>query len=176
MNLTWSILSQGIKSPRRVAVVDDRRRYTYSEILGGAMFLAERIESATAAQHVGILLPTSGVFPIALLGAWVAGRVAVPLNYLLSADELQYVINDSDIDTIITAGPMLDFLNGQQGGATQRPGAIPDHIRLVAMERCDFSGFPPLCWPAMPGRDDLAVILYTSGTSGPAQGRDAHAR
>ncbi len=169
MSLVGPILMQGITSPRRVAVVDDRRSYTYSQILGGAMFLADAIDATTPAKHVGILLPTSGAFPIALLGAWTAGRVAVPLNYLLAPDELRYVIQDSDIDTIITVGPMLDYLAGE-GKAGQRPEAIPDSIKLLPMDQCDFSGFPPLRWPAWHGRDDLAVILYTSGTSGRPKG------
>ena len=180
MSLIGPILWQGIKMPRRVAVMDDQRSYTYSQLLGGSMFLADQIESVTSAKHVGILLPTSGTFPMALLGAWVAGRVAVPLNYLLAPDELRYVIADSDIDTIITVGPMLDFLNSSQASGSSPPGhttrqhglpeAIPDGIRLLRLEQCDFSGMPPFRWPACPGRDDLAVILYTSGTSGRPKG------
>ena len=34
------------------------------------------------------MLPTSGLFPAALLGAWRLGRTVVPLNYLLSPEDL----------------------------------------------------------------------------------------
>ena len=161
MSLLWPILLRALSHPTRTAVIDDQRRYTYGRLVGGSLFMTDAIERATRARNVGILLPTSGAFPMALLGVWLAGRVAVPLNYLLSREELRYVIRDSDIDTIITAGPMLDHLGED---------LIPDDIALLKMEEVDFSGFPTPRWPAMYSRDDVAVILYTSGTSGRPKG------
>ncbi|MAE63309.1 MAG: long-chain fatty acid--CoA ligase [Phycisphaeraceae bacterium] len=166
MSMLWPIITQTLRTPRRVAVVDDQRAYTYSEILGGAMFLAERIDATTSARHVGILLPTGGAFPMALLGAWIAGRVAVPLNYLLKPDELAYVIQDSGVDTILTAHPIMNLM---RKGAGDR-AFVPDGVSLLHLDDLSFDGLPPLRWPPVPGRDDLAVILYTSGTSGRPKG------
>ena len=162
MSLLRPILGQALRHPRRVAVIDDRRTYTYGKLLAGALFVAREIKRATDARHVGVMLPTSGAFPITLLGAWLAGRVPVPLNYLLAEDELKYVIADSDIDTIITSSQMLDFIGGKE--------KIPDGIRLVELENVKFTGLPPLRWPPDPGNDELAVLLYTSGTSGRPKG------
>ena len=173
MSLLWPIVRKTLFGPRRTAAVDDRRTYTRLDILGGAMFMAREIEKATDAPHIGIMLPTSGAFPIALLGAWLARRVAVPLNYLLSPEELEYVIRDSEVDTIITAQMMLDFLKGaddQSDNAADRPRAVPDAINLLHMDKLRFKGLPPLRLPPRYGRDDLAVLLYTSGTSGKPKG------
>ena len=171
MSVLWPIVQQAIQSPGRVVAIDDQRRYTFGQLLGGGMFLADQIDTTTSKRHVGILLPTSGAYSMALLGAWLAKRVAVPLNYLLSPEELSYVIDDSDIDTIITVGPMLDFIGHQGVGRdAASPGPIPDGIKLVHLDRVDFSGFPPLRWPPINTGDDLAVILYTSGTSGRPKG------
>ncbi len=162
MSLLWPILARAVRTPRRAAIVDDRRTYSCGQVVGGAMFAAEQIEAATGADHVAILLPASGAFAMTLLGTWFAGRVAVPLNYLLSRDELNYVIRDCDADTIVTVPQMIDFIGGVE--------AIPDGVRLLDLTQIDFTGVPPLRWPPMAGRDRTAVILYTSGTSGRPKG------
>lgn len=165
MSLVWSIAKHALFHPRRVAAIDDNRTYTYAKLLVGALFIAEHVRRQTDAKHVGIMLPTSGAFPMALLGCWLAGKVAVPLNYLLAKDELAYVIGDSDIDTILTAGKMLEFL-----GHDEDETALPANIALVKLETLDFTGVPELRWPTPTRRDDPAVILYTSGTSGRPKG------
>jgi long-chain acyl-CoA synthetase len=162
MSLLRPILAQAFKRPRQTAVVDDKRTYSYAKLIAASFFVAREIKQATQAKHVGILLPTSGAFPITFLGTWIAGRVPVPLNYLLSKDELQYVIKDSDIDTVITSTQMLEFLGGS--------GVIPKGIKIVELEKVNFKGLPPLRWPPNPSDDDLAVLLYTSGTSGKPKG------
>jgi long-chain acyl-CoA synthetase len=162
MSLLRPILWQALKHPRRIAVIDDRSTYSYGKLLAGALFVAGEIKRTTDARHVGVMLPTSGAFPVAVLGAWLAGRVPVPLNYLLAEDELKYVIGDSDIDTIITSSQMLEFVGGAE--------KIPDGINLVELEKVKFTGVPPLRWPPNPQDDDLAVLLYTSGTSGRPKG------
>lgn len=164
MSLPGKLLFSAIRHHKRIAAIDDNRRYTYGQIAGGAMFIAEQIDQVTDCPRVGLLLPTSGAFPMLLLGTWLAGRVAVPLNYLLSADELRYVIEDAGIETIISAGPMLEFLKDA------RPHAVPDNVRVLKLEEVDFSGWPPLRWPPRPAGEDVAVILYTSGTSGRPKG------
>ena len=162
MSLVGSILKHALFSPRTVAIIDDQRRYTYGRLGVGGFFIADAIEQASEARHVGLMLPTSGAFPLALLATWMLGRVAVPLNYLLSADELRYVIHDSDIDTIVTVQPMLDYVGED---------AIPDDINVLRLEDVDFTGFfPTPRWPAALADDDLAVLLYTSGTSGKPKG------
>ncbi len=169
MSLLWPIIRQAIRSPGRTAAIDDRRSYSYGQLLGGAAFLAEQIDQATATRHVGILLPTSGAFSMSLLGTWLARRVAVPLNYLLAPEELNYVIQNSDIDTIITADVMIDHL-AKAAGDNHPTGPIPAHVKLLRIDQTDFTGGPPLRWPPLYHRDDLAVILYTSGTSGRPKG------
>ncbi|MDX2114739.1 MAG: AMP-binding protein [Planctomycetota bacterium] len=123
------------------------------------MHLAAEIERRSAAPHVAVMLPTGGAFPLAALAAWTLGRTIVPVNYLLKQEELQYVLDDCGADLLITAGPMLDFLGYQP--------RVASTVRLDAM---NFRSVPELRWPASADDDDLAVLLYTSGTSGKPKG------
>ena len=162
MSLLFSILKQALFNPRRTAVVDDRRSYSYAEIIGGAFYLAEDIVHGTSASNIGLLLPTSGAFPIAMLGCWLARRTPVPLNYLLSKDELNYVIEDSDIDTIYTVQAMIDHLGGEEN--------LPQGVKICRMDEMKFTGLPELRWPPYFSRDDVAALVYTSATTGKPKG------
>jgi long-chain acyl-CoA synthetase len=153
------IIRTCLANPRRPLVVDDRRTYRGLDLLIPAFHVAAEVERRSQTQTVGLLLPTGGTFPIAALGAWMLGRTVVPLNYLLKPDELQYVIDDCGCDTILTVGPMLEHL--------ERPPRVRN---LVTLESLDFRSMPELRWPARPALDDLACLLYTSGTSGRPKG------
>lgn len=159
MSVHWPILRNLLRHPTRVAAVDERRSYKSIEIVVGALHLAGLMESKCATPTVGTLLPSSGAFPMAALAGWSLGKVVVPLNFLLKHEELQYVIDDCETDTIITARAMLDFMK-----------FTPKVRNLICLEDVKFEGVPPLRWPAGAGEDDLAVLLYTSGTSGRPKG------
>jgi acyl-CoA synthetase (AMP-forming)/AMP-acid ligase II len=153
--LHWPIIRSLASRPFEVRITDDRRSYRGIDLLVGALHLAGEIERRCQSETVGLLLPTSGLFPMAALAGWMLGKVVVPLNYLLKEDELRYVARDCGTDTILTVQPMLDHI-----------GFTPDVPNLIRIEDLSFSGMPDLRWPATAGDDDHAVILYTSGTSG----------
>ncbi len=155
----WPILRRAIRHPRRVAVVDDQRPWRYLDLLGGALMLAKKIERATSARNVGVLLPTSGAAPMTMLAIWLLRRVPVPMNFLLSEEERQFIVDDSGADTVITAGPMLEYLDAE-----------PKGVKLIKLEELAFQGLPPLRLPPIARADETAVILYTSGTSGRPKG------
>ncbi|MEQ9094806.1 MAG: AMP-binding protein [Phycisphaerales bacterium] len=159
MSIQWSLLRSLIRHGRKTLVVDDRTSYSGLKILAGSYFVASEIERRSTTDTVGVMLPTSGGFPIAALAGWMLGKTVVPLNYLLKKEELQYVIDHCGCDTIVTAGPMLDFL-----------GCEPRCRHLIKLEEMNFKGVPELRWPARSEMDDLAVLLYTSGTSGRPKG------
>ena len=159
MSIHWPIIRQLLKNPLRVRIVDDRRSYSGVELLAAALHIASIIDARSGTATVGVLTPTGAGFPLVALAAWMCGKVVVPLNYLLKKDELQYVIEDCETDLIFTAQPLLDVM-----------GFAPIVKNLVLLETCDFSGVPAPRMPACPGESSLAVLLYTSGTSGKPKG------
>ncbi len=159
MSIHWPIIRKLLANPFANAVVDDRGPMSRGKLLAGALVLADHLRRTCETPTVGVLLPTGGLFPMAALAGWMADRVVVPLNYLQAKDELQFVIDDCGADSIVTVGPMLEFL-----------GHEPRVKNLVRLEGVDFKAMPEPRWPTVAGDDELAVLLYTSGTSGRPKG------
>lgn len=159
MGIHWPILKTLTLNPRRTFVTDDRRAWRGVELLIASMHIAAEIERTSESKQVGIMLPMSGAFPAVAMGAWMLGRTIVPLNFLLRPGELQHVVNDCETDVIVTARPMIEHLD-----------TPPKAKRIVFLEDINFKSMPDLRWPARPKEDDLAALIYTSGTSGLPKG------
>jgi long-chain acyl-CoA synthetase len=139
--------------------VDDHKSWKGIELYLAAAHLARAIERQSDRDHVGLMLPTSGLFPAALLATWMLGRTAVPLNYLLKPEELEYIIDDAGLDLVLTVTPMIEHF-----------GELPEHVNQVRLDKLSFGGLPPLRRTRSRPEDFLAVLLYTSGTSGRPKG------
>lgn len=159
MELLSSIRRNLLLRPFRGVVVDDSRTWRGIDLMVVAWHIARAVERQSRTQRIGILLPTSGAFPAAAIAAWTIGRTIVPLNYLLSRSDLEYVVRDAALDAVITIGPMVDLVGGPIPGLAE--------IRLDQMK---FTGIPPIRMTNPLRRDDVAVVLYTSGTSGRPKG------
>lgn len=175
MSIHWPIIRSLARRPHRLAITDDRRSYKGAELLIGAMHLAAHVAPLSQTSTVGLLIPTSGAFPMAALAVWMLGKTVVPINYLLKPEEMNYVIRDCGCDTVITVQAMLDFLGAAADACIYAPqaggGAGPPTVRhLVRLEDISFRGIPEISWPKLASDDDLGVLLYTSGTSGKPKG------
>src|SRR5688500_15896995 len=110
------ILRRLLLAPTRIVVVDDQRSWRGIDLYIGALHVARAIRRITDQPHVGVMLPTSGLFPMALIAGWMLGRTVVPLNYLLKSQDLEYVINDAELDAIVTVTPMVEFVKAASEG------------------------------------------------------------
>ncbi|MFB7214869.1 long-chain fatty acid--CoA ligase [Streptomyces sp. NPDC056255] len=122
-------------------------------------------------DRVALLLPNTEHFPMAYYGALAIGAVVVPVHTLLKADEIAYVLGDCGADVLVCAGPLLE--EGRKGADMAGVPVLTVLDEEGAREsRLDALAGPaaPLarCLPRRP--DDLAVVLYTSGTTGRPKG------
>lgn len=159
MSVHWPIIRKCLVEYDRVAIADDRGPVAAWKVVAGAAHVRAAVRGVCRTQNVGLLIPTSAAFPVAALGAWMDGRTIVPLNYLLKHEDLQYVIDDCETDTIVASAELLKHL-----------AWTPRVKNLILLEDIDFKRLPRLSWPAGARRDDLACLLYTSGTSGKPKG------
>src|SRR5207244_473657 len=102
MSIHWPIIKQLALHPRRIVMQDDKRQYKAIEVLVGATHIAGALASKCHSDTVGLLIPTSGAFPMAALAGWILGKTVVPINYLLKPEEMAYIVKDCGCDTVIT--------------------------------------------------------------------------
>ena len=88
----------------RLAVVDEPDppggslgRITYAQCAAMSRSLAAALDDLGigAGERVAIVSPNAGRFLVSLFGVSVFGRVLVPINFRLNAEEIQYIIEHS---------------------------------------------------------------------------------
>ncbi|HET7718716.1 MAG TPA: AMP-binding protein, partial [Acidimicrobiales bacterium] len=174
-----SILTQSAAiSPTKTAIVAGDTEVDYATLdLFARMFAgALRDLGVAPGEHVALVLPNVPQFTVAYFGCHYAGNPVVPLNVLLTADELAYHLDDSQATTVVTWDLFLPAVQAAAGDRTVIV-ANADLADLSAPEGTHnltalIAGAAPVT-AAHPTEDhDTAVILYTSGTTGRAKGAE----
>ena len=158
-----------------VALAFEGRRYTNLDQEREASRLAHALRriGVGAGDRVVVMLPNCPEVTQSYGAILKCGGVIVPIIFLLGDREVAHILVDSEAKVVITARDMLGKVEAQIG-------VLPTlhHVLLVdgdgdgktlslAAERAG----EPDAFPAVDRRpDDLAVILYTSGTTGVPKG------
>ena len=97
-----------------------------------------------------------------IFGIWWIGAVAVPINAKLHAKEVAFILGDSDAGLLVSDSGDV----GDQAGSTDCPEIALGGGEWQQLLDTDDCGAAPL----IRGRDDLAWLFYTSGTTGRPKG------
>jgi acyl-CoA synthetase (AMP-forming)/AMP-acid ligase II len=142
---------------------DGGQRLTFGEAFTKTELLAKLLTSQglQPGDRVIISAPNSAAAAIGLLSVIGCGAVAVPVNPLNSESEFKYLIEHSQAKMALSAvSKAADFK------AKAFP-AIESHVETdFDLDLFQLSGIPNPA-PAIP---DLAILLYTSGTTGRPKG------
>jgi acyl-CoA synthetase (AMP-forming)/AMP-acid ligase II len=149
VNLTLVLDLATSGHPDRVAVAHAGRRLSYADLDRRSRAVATGLvdAGARAVLHIG---PSSTTLPVALFAAARAGVPFVPLNYRLSAAQLDRLVADHPQSLVVHDGRVPTTATGP----------------TVRLDELDQWGGDPDLAPEAPTDDDVvAVLLYTSGTT-----------
>jgi long-chain acyl-CoA synthetase len=159
-NLADLVRRASAGSPAKAALVTAARTLSWAEldeevdrVAGGLL-----ARGLARGDRVGILLPNSIEFAVSYFALLRAGLVAVPLNISYTATEVDYQLQDSGARLVIT----------EEGLAATVLSA--DTLLIGSPEWDGLGAGPEYDGETSTADEDLAVLLYTSGTTGRPKG------
>ena len=153
------------------------RDYTWRELMDQARRMAAHLQQAHGigpGDRVALMSKNSAHWLMSDFAIWLAGGVSVPLYPTLAPATIRQILEHS--------GAKLLFVGKLDGWEGMKPG-IPEGLPCIshplspADAKRAYPGWDEICARAepLPGRplrdgDELATIMYTSGTTGTPKG------
>ena len=152
------------------------KKFTFGNTLAASIAMADKLDKIAGAQEkVGVLLPTSAGAALANIALSLHGRVPVNLNYTASADAIQSAVSQCEIKTVISSRtfqekmdklPVLDGTVYMEEIVAQ----LGTSARIAAWLKARFMPARMLMCFRKRGPDDLATVIFSSGSTGEPKG------
>ncbi len=164
------------RTPAKVAFADEYRQVTYSELQERICHFAGWLQAQgiRTGEKVAFILRNGVPFVETFYAVTLSGGVGVPINFRLNAQEVEYIINQSDSKILIIDAEYVEMVQSIRNRIQN-----VEHIIVVGMdsEQNDmvpyelvFSNSNMYVPPEQTSDEDDCVIIYTSGTTGRPKG------
>ena len=172
------IEAQAAERPDALYVIatETGRTLTYRQLLDSADSVGEYLASKglAAGTHVSLVMPNGLATLRILLGAMANGYVVNPVNLLSQPEQMRYVLDHSDC-ALVFASPDWAPKIRELLQSIARPIAVlevdPDADRLPGEQEISREPSPRRRpGPNHPTPNSLALLMYTSGTTGTPKG------
>jgi fatty-acyl-CoA synthase len=172
INIGDMVRRRAYLTPDLESYVGDDYRFTYKESNAQINQLCNYMKNLPVypGDRIALLCKNRYQFPIAMFAAAKLGAATVPLNWRLTAPELEFILNNSGAVLMVYDEAFADTVE-QLRSKTQL-----EHFIRVGGSGPDIefdqtlAGQPDHDPDLVSGGDDTAVIMYTSGTTGKPKG------
>ncbi len=170
MTLVSRFIESAARKKEQPAIFCGEERISYQELEIRTRGLAQNLVSKFAVHRgdrIAILLKNSPDFIVALYAIYRAGATAVPLNTFLKAEEITFILRDCLVKTLITSDDFAETISKLRSAEMLPLNLVlrvnePEWDRLH--QTLDGVELP------QPEPEDIAHIVYTSGTTGHPKG------
>ena len=188
MNLVSCVRQQSIEKPEKIAYRFMGKDTTYAEFEQAVARFAQGLQDlgVQKGDHVAFLLGNTPHFLISLYATMRLGATVIPINPIYTPDEISYIIRNGDVKVLVAVDSLLPFVEigvntfpeveafiicETTHDAAEKVASLSDAARvktyLFSQIVVTASG---LAEPVELADEDLAIILYTSGTTGSPKG------
>lgn len=155
------IEKQALKTPDKVALINNDKKITYKELNSRANQIAHYLRSCGIKKNsfVGLLCNRSIEMFIALLGILKSGAAYLPIDPEYPTDRISYMIDNSETQLVLSKAEFFDL--------------IPDKISKIDIsleEKNLIYSHSTINPKKINSSEDLAYIIYTSGSTGKPKG------
>ncbi len=161
----WEMAADAV--PDREALVVGGRRLTYAQLEDRVNRLANHLadRGIGAGDHVGLYLENCTEYVEAMLAAFKLRAVPINVNHRYVADELRYLLQNSDSVAVLTQPSLAPIV------AAVVDDAAGVRFTLVTGDAYDAAlAAAPAARPSVERSDDDHYIIYTGGTTGLPKG------
>jgi malonyl-CoA/methylmalonyl-CoA synthetase len=180
-SLLEAFLDHARRTPSRPLLTFEGTAYTYGSLAGRVADFARGVRELglQRGERVALFLENSPEFAIAYLGVQHAGGVVVLVNTAYRQVELAHILSDAEVRACVTGAsgaselaPLREQLPSLQWLITVEPpaAALPASLTVVPFDALLSRGAASTAPLELPRPDELAVLGYTSGTTGRSKG------
>lgn len=163
-SLAWpQVLKTASAYPDRDAIVAPQRRLTYAQLVREVRRAQQAMQSLhlDPGDRVAAMLGNDWTYVVLYWATLASGLVYVPLNTKLARPEVADILDHAEPRLVITEDGLLAQVPESYGGTVM---ALSQWERLVAETSTESVPTPTI------DPESLALILYTSGTTGRPKG------
>ena len=180
-NPTEELLGKAVAAGRgdRTAVLFEDQRLTYNQLLTQANKFANALRGLGVKENDRIVLRTPNIPPalVANFAILKLGAVCTPTSPLFSRTEIAHVANDSEAVAIVVSSALLGEVEAARDSFQTLKHIIVVGGDVAEVKAKGFLAYgellqsgDPTFDPVLRTREDVGLLLYTSGTTGRPKG------